>query len=478
VHSSSNEFQLKLAEIISPGATILNGDIMFRSFSGITRAVLFNIGLKNAMAGPIQYKMFSGTDLKDALTPANKLNYFKSNIFGIGYENGEKTSVGCSYKGKVWSYKAANLVQWLEWCHNVGGKIIDSTIDSEKVMDGLLKADIIISRPVAMPITIEWPTSILNAPQRTVDIVFGTLETPIHSVEIALSDPTVAGPLKFTISDENNFSEYELVIQEPDEHHKRGYFYQKISGPDVHVNKGTKNQPLIDWFVNEGPAIRFINTSYLENNIFVDASDYHYSPFSLDKITPWVWTGINIKKESQYKKSAGTITHRPSSVQAHVIKELKQKGYDIIFDDDDKGEAADVITFKRHRERVIIEFYHCKFSQELKPGDRVDDFYVVCGQTQKSIQWKNKAFDLIDHMLRRDSLRKIKGHPTRFEEGTKEILADFRRMIEVLPFNFKMYIVQPGLDKAKVTDGILQVLGSTQGYLKDTYNLDLEVISS
>jgi superfamily II DNA or RNA helicase len=478
ISSSANELQEKLAEVISPGSSILKGDMMFRSFSGISRTVLFNVGLKSAMSGPIQYKMFSGTDLKDALSPANKLNFFKSNLFGIGYEDGEKASVGCSYKGKVWSYRTDNLVQWLNWCHNVGGKITDSSIDSEKVIEGLLKAAVVTARPVSMPITIEWPTSILNAPQRTVDVVFNGTPTPIYSVEISLLDPTVDGPLKFAVTDGYNLAEYELTICEPDEDNARGYYYAKISGPDVYVSKGTKNQPIIEWFTREGPAIRFLNTSYLENNVYVDASHYRYSPFDIGRIVTWQWPGINIKKESQYKKKDGAITHRAYSIQAHVISELKKQAFDIIFDDDDAGEAADVITFKVVSGRINLEFYHCKFSIEDTPGGRIDDFYVVCGQTQKSINWRNKIFDLIDHMLRRDSLRLQLGHPTRFEIGTKEKLADIRHTAEVLPAVYKMYIVQPGLDKGSVSESILQILGSTQGYLKDTYNLELEVISS
>ncbi|UOQ64865.1 DEAD/DEAH box helicase [Hymenobacter volaticus] len=479
IYSSSDEHQLKLAEAISPGVVQLSGEMMFRSFSDINRAVLFNIGLKNAISGPIQYKMFSGTDLKEALSPANKANYFKSNVFGIGYENGEKVSVGCSYKGKVWSYsKAANLVKWREWCYNVGRKVSNDTLDSDRIIDGLLKATIATSRPIAMPITIEWPVSVMNAPQRSVHLLFGDIEVPIYLTSIDLADPSIDGPLKFIVSYIGDSSEYELVIEEPNEDNKRGFLYRKLSGPDIHISKGTKNQVIEDWFLKEGPAIRFLNTSYLENNIFVDASDHSYPPFDVDQIAPWTWPGILLKRESQYKKRDGVVEHRRNSIQFHTIEQLKQSGYDIIFDDDDQGEAADIITFRKSRNKVLVEFFHCKYSLEETPGNRIDDLYVVCGQAQKSIHWRYKTIDLIDHMLRRDSERIARGFPTRFETGTKQMLADFKRSLEILPAMYKIFIVQPGLRKATIPDSSLHVLGSTQGYLKETYNLDLGVISS
>ena len=54
----------------------------------------------------------------------------------------------------------------------------------------------------------------------------------------------------------------------------------------------------------------------------------------------WDWVGVNIKNESQGNEKDNT------SIQYCVIKKLKEQNFDIIFDDDNAGEIADVIAIK------------------------------------------------------------------------------------------------------------------------------------
>ena len=66
-------------------------------------------------------------------------------------------------------------------------------------------------------------------------------------------------------------------------------------------------------------------------------------------------------------------------------------------------------TRPREPKALEVEFYHCKFSLEEKPGARIDDLYQVCGQAQKSIHWMRTPetkTDLLTHLLRRDSERR------------------------------------------------------------------------
>ena len=54
----------------------------------------------------------------------------------------------------------------------------------------------------------------------------------------------------------------------------------------------------------------------------------------------WEWAGIDIKKESQGEEKEA------DSIQARVIRTLMDGHYEMIIDDDGKGEAADVIAIK------------------------------------------------------------------------------------------------------------------------------------
>jgi hypothetical protein len=115
------------------------------------------------------------------------------------------------------------------------------------------------------------------------------------------------------------------------------------------------------------------------------------------------------------------------------------------------------------------------------PGRRIEDLYEVCGQAQKSIAWvrsPDKKTDMFTHMLRRESLREDGGAPTRFEVGDRDRLLTLREMSRLLPVNFRIYIVQPGVSKANASPQQLTLLSVTENFLAEIYQLRLGVIAS
>lgn len=74
---------------------------------------------------------------------------------------------------------------------------------------------------------------------------------------------------------------------------------------------------------------------------------------------------------------------------------LKNEDYDIIYDDDYKGEIADIITIKVSDDVIHVELYHLKFAKEGVVSNRIDNFYEVCGQAQKYGYWKQKKMQKI-----------------------------------------------------------------------------------
>ena len=116
-------------------------------------------------------------------------------------------------------------------------------------------------------------------------------------------------------------------------------------------------------------------------------------PIASDELEAWNWDGVDIKVESQgYDK-------RPDSIQRKVIDQTAAgiwgQEYDIVFDDDDPGEAADVVGIRIDGSRLYVHLIHCKFSKERAPGARIGDLYEVCGQAQKSIRWRSRPVDLL-----------------------------------------------------------------------------------
>lgn len=69
--------------------------------------------------------MFAGIDVSQGIAESQKINSYKSNLFGFGYDGNGKISIGCSYKGKIWSRWVESISFWKNWCDNIMTKILD-----------------------------------------------------------------------------------------------------------------------------------------------------------------------------------------------------------------------------------------------------------------------------------------------------------------------------------------------------------------
>ncbi len=471
INSSDNSsLHERLANKIGESASIIKGDAVFRCFQGINRLILQNVGLTKILSGPLRYIMYTGYDVGDGLTQAHRRNTVKANMFGAGYENGMSTTVGASYKGRIWSRKTTTVSGFCQWCSLVGKKVLDESIDVDKILAGVLKPIIVNSRPDLMPITIEWPDIILREQNRLINIGFGDEFIPLHEVSIDLVNPSVSKPFCFTIHSYSTSAEFELTIFEEPE--GKGFKYRALNYTPITVKIGAKQRLITEWFSEHPPVIRFTDGSCIENNIHIKVDNQSYPPYNREIIDAWSWLNVDLKKESQGQ------TKDTDSIQYHVIQQLKQKNYQIIFDDDNSGEAADIVTFKVRNNKIFIELFHCKYAVTGLPAARIDDLYVVCGQAQKSVHWKESIHKLIKHMQRRESRRVTNGGVSRFEVGNQHELQAIDNMTKLFPFSIKIYIVQPGLSKSKASPEQLQLLGATELYLEQTYSIKLGIISS
>src|SRR5207247_10797847 len=94
------------------------------------------------------------------------------------------------------------------------------------------------------------------------------------------------------------------------------------------------------------------------------------------------------------------------SIQHRLIRDLRgserTEPYDVIFDDDGSGEAADVVGLRITGGKLAIHLYHCKYSRDGRPGARIDDLYAVFGQAQKSVLWQGHVKRLLRHLRLRE----------------------------------------------------------------------------
>jgi len=447
----------------------IKGEIVFRSLYGINRLMLATVGLNSAINGPIRYKMFAGIDIAQGLTESQMATCIKSNLFGVGYNGSGKVSIGCSYKGTIWSRWIESVDFWINWCNDIADKIMNESINVDDILRGALIPTMIEERPSVIPLSIEWPIDLTICNEDRYKILTNFTEFHIYDVEIGLLTVDETSPLKFYIGNDSIREEYELVFNKiiPDVH------YRCTKSENLSIKFGKHEMSLIDFFKENPPRIKFVDQSTLETNLYVQLKSASIIQIDTSNIEVWNWKDVNIQKESQGEDK------EESTVQYRVISKLKgDKDCIIIFDDDDPGEIADVVVIKEQVGKILFEFYHCKFSHGKKPGARVADLYEVCGQAEKSILWKQDGKAIIARMIRRENDRIKKGKVSRFELGNLRKLNEIKNKLSKYDFDIKIAIVQPGINSKIISKPMNQILCGTKAYLMDTYGLSFKVICS
>ena len=125
---------------------------------------------------------------------------------------------------------------------------------------------------------------------------------------------------------------------------------------------------------------------------------------------------------------------------------------------------------------LTVQLIHCKYAHGGSPAARVDDVYEVCGQAQKSVAWRRSNLSPLQDARREQARRKQ--HRTGvspFEVGTPTKLYEIHERSLVIPRRMEVVIVQPGLSVKKATASQLDVLSSTESYLRTTVNASLSV---
>lgn len=459
--------------VLHDSSALVNKLAVFKSFYEINRVSLQNVGLKEFLNRKIRFTMRVGTDIQDALSIAEQQRGEKAFVFGTGYENGEKITLGCSYKGRIWSYLRNDLKGFVEWCKNVGRKLIDESIDPNQILRETLIPEIISEIPKLYPTHIDWDDNFYDLPESKITIdINGNFNFAYCSINVINANNN--GEVYFEIVTPNGTSKFkkELFIDNQDGNQFANFRIIKLDTVQSVITIGSRTFDLLDYLNVNPPIVWFADGSALQGNEYVQLK-HVIQPYPKENLIDWNWAGIDISKEAQGVNPIAT-----DSIQYKVIQKLLANDFDIIYDDDYSGEIADVITIKELDNEINVQFYHLKFAKDGEVNTRIDNFYEVCGQAQKSIHWKHKSgIEFFQHLLRRETKVRNGNERSRIERGTKK---DLERLIGIAknkkPMNFEIFIVQPSLSKQNVSESILTLLGVTENYLKEVADIDLNVI--
>lgn len=471
-HSSNKNLAIKslLKEIFGSELSLIDGDDVFRVLDDLKRYTIYNFGGRKGIGKDISFQSFFGKNVEDGLHELQQRTLEKNNVFGVGYIGGETQSMGCSQKGKVWSYLRGNIQDLVHWCQYIGTKLIDDTIDTDTILNHTIKSISVTERPKGKkPLFVDWNPHVYEFSEGK--YIFRDdhkgATTDITNCELEIVETNENENLKIKWLSDIGEAEFELLLGsfiDENEKERAKFEFKQTSGNNISVSFGKNELTLTEFFQESSPVIYFHDTSFLYKTRYTVPKD-DIPSINEDNIIPMNWDGVDLSKESM-----GFETFNKSSIQYHFYNKIKDE-YEIIYNDDNKGEIADLIGIKRVEGIIYIHLFHLKFANEGKITGRIDNFYEVCGQAQKSLNWKHtdpKRF--FTHLFKRlkTKNRLIKGNIDLLEEIQTNAIWGMQR-------SYKISIVQPGVNLTLISEGIKSLLSNTSYYLKTTGDVDLNI---
>lgn len=477
----SQSFNSLVKALFGSEQVMLDGDIMFRSFHGMYRILVQNFGGRKPISGDISFKSYVGRDVENGLSEASQGKLTQNNIFASGIYKGDRTTLGCSRSGKVWSYRRGNLLSFRDWSHRIGALVENPTIDPNELFKHTLRVHPIDRLPArVVPVAIDWDDDVYKNVESEQFLSFVGRNGEVYlfdaSLDIKLQDwdldnlPTHS--IFFTLSYEGLCAEYSIKYFSITDGDKTtfGYNVVQISGPIVGFRRRQMNfENITEYFNTEkrSPVFFFANGAMLFANNLVELRNEAITPLSPAELISYDWNGVDLSVESM------DFPRKQNSIQYYIWQTIKDD-YEFVFDDDGSGEVADLVAVNQDVDVIYVDLYHLKFAHDGQLSARIDNFYEVCGQAQKSLKWKDAEMNLFHRLIKRTQTT---------EKGVNRILKGDMEMLQQLSLDaavtkrvkVNLHIVQPGLSKGNTPVDILQLLGVVKNYAFEVCNAELKV---
>ncbi|HDR9122701.1 TPA: DEAD/DEAH box helicase family protein [Burkholderia vietnamiensis] len=452
--------------LISTNSEKIAGEKTFRILHNINLLKFQNVGLTRGTRD-IRFTMHVGRDINSVMDDLENGTAIKSNIFGIGFEEGSKTTAGCSYKGKLWEMNSETIDYWVKWCDSVSKKINNADIDTRDILNNVIRSEKIERIWPDGLFYADWPESIYIEVEHRVTLIANGVAYKLLDLRLGYPVRVTDRILRIPVLTRDELGAERAVGRVDITLEVDGY---KIDCGDIKIIYGKERY--FSEYLDDNPI------KILKQDGSIILGNYrYYSPQTLNVKLPkallssWDWGETKINKESMGKD------RDLDTVQGFTFSKI-EGAYELIFNDDGAGEIADLVAINENNDHIQIDFYHCKYcSKDAKPGARVDDTYIVTGQASRSVKWLHTGEAIFRQLLDRygTSLengfdRILKGLPARLD-----LLRNKCRDLEV---RIGFFIIQPAISEARITDEMLTVLGSSYMYLKNISGTELKVIVS
>lgn len=442
---------------------------VFRIFANIDRLRLFNVGAR-LRGKDISYQSYIGSSVQDGMDRLTQGKLIKNNLFGVGYKKGEKASIGCSCKGKIWSRERANILKFQEWCREIGKIVTDKRIDTNVVLENTLRFNIISHFPSVQPIAIDWNPDIYE--HYALWISFNKKLVSFDNCDLSLLNSTIVGTnIEFSISTETYYCNFRIEIEPINKICKYA-----ITDANAKIEFVVGDNISGIEFLDEHPFSLFLadNSFCIGNNLCKPKKEPDQIPEDLIKSIEWNSELVTISYESIYRHLDTNM-----SIQQYISDLIIDK-YDYLINDDGKNEISDLIGINDSKLTIDITLYHLKYAHGGIVSNNISNLYEVCGQAHKSERWKYVSGQkFFNHILERNADAIKSGKPPRIMKGKKENILKLRQeATNQKEMKFHVVIVQPGMSKKGATTEMKILLGTTYQYLHQIANIDLQVICS
>ncbi|WP_327009761.1 DEAD/DEAH box helicase family protein [Dactylosporangium sp. NBC_01737] len=466
INNSANDgvFEDLADAVVGVGAKRFTGSTVYRVMADIDRLVPTNVGVIDAHDQFRRFSMHVGSDVTASFSQAEAGTKSQTNISGGGYRDGEHVNISASLKGRIWSAATAQSIkQWRDWCNGIGELLLDDTISIDKVIGQFILPEPLKGRPDGVLLAVEWPWTVHTMQAESLRLEFGDKAYEAVHTDLIPDTENTAGPFRFTVKSGAWAVEYEATVE-------GGVLrYRSTADREIKVIRPRSELLLSDWLNANGLLFVLDGDRIIENDLIYKPT-WDKPPYDRSQLTPLRWAGTNLKVESQTKDKL------VDSIQYRAIAELKQESWDVLIDDDGAGEIADIVAMRLESDVLLVRLIHCKYSHEDTPGARVADLYEVCGQAQKSIMWRRSDLLPFFRTLADRARKKFQREGVSpFEIGDFRTLHMLQEKGMVLRRKVEIVIAQPGLSAAKASTQQLDLLASTQAYLKTTINAPLTV---
>jgi hypothetical protein len=453
--SSRRNAQLytRLAARLVPGRPRpLSNSSINRVLNDLEAAEFFSVGMRkrNKLGRIESYRMISGPSADKAIQDTDGRLFDRGHCFGKAIEEGEQVTIGVSTSSKVWSNTYDRIPELLEWCNALATKIASGRNPRTGSRLDLLSAGQDLERLPAGVIAMAWATDVYIDPppvffhrpdgsvaeRNLLDFDLQIVESQEGSVIFALTSSEISWFGKFSVGDGDLF---EPAFEDD---------------PDLVVHRGNEDITITEYLNEEAPSFYCSDLSAIEGQSLYPAPG-NLEPFNNDafETVDWRGAGVDITREKEPSQSGRSLFN-------WLQDRLLASGASVVFCDDGAGEMADFIAIHETDAGPRVKLFHCKASGGPRPGNRVDDLYVVCGQALKSCVWIRPE-QFLARLRHRATLRGVPGYVLGNEAAANRILSQQSRQ----QTQFDMYIVQPGVLRDDRAVDLSNLLAATRYYM-------------